>query len=181
MPKQALEELARELELIEHIGDGGNPDPIKIRLMIRSVFAAVESLAAAMMAAALPKIAALAVSSNECSEERHRMFFEVCALSDMSYQISDRGEISIQPARSQLKNKVLFAINMLAKSNSVTIAPRKIEGWDAFLNAIRIRNRITHPQAAEDLSVSSTDYETATKGLQWVVRCNHRACGGITY
>jgi len=178
MPKKALEELTRELKAIEERWPGDSNDPIQRRIAIRSSFAAVESLAAAMMATALPAISKMAVNSNLSGEDRTRMFFQVCALSDLSYHVADSGQIKIQPARTGLRNKALFAINMLAKSNGVQIVPREIEGWSHFKNAIELRNRITHPQNVDDLAVSQEEYDSAIKGLKWIVKCKHLACGG---
>jgi hypothetical protein len=181
MPKQALEELTRKLQAIEEHWPDGSDDPIQRRIAIRSSFAAVESLAAAMMATALPAISQMAVTSTASDEDRNTMFFQVCALSDLSYQITNFGEIKIQQARTGLKNKTLFAINMLAKSNGVQITPKEIQGWTDFKKAIDLRNRITHPKNADDLAVSQEEYDSAIKGLQWIVRCKHRACGGNHY
>jgi hypothetical protein len=40
-------------------------------------------------------------------------------------------------------------------------------GWRAFREAVEIRNRITHPKASVDLSVSSSDLKLTEQAYAW--------------
>ena len=40
-------------------------------------------------------------------------------------------------------------------------------GWQKLQNAIRLRNRITHPKGINDLAVSRQDMEAAKSGVDW--------------
>ena len=106
-------------------------------------------------------------------EEQHRLFFEVCALSDMSYFIKDNGHIDLRSLKADFKAKVLFAIRMLAKSKGIDLDPTQVEGWEKFREAIKIRNRITHPSKSEDL-VPEKPLPTSSKlGLQLSIPFQH--------
>ena len=178
LTKQALEEISRELQIIEELG---NDDDTAIRrIKIRSVFASIEALTSAIMATTLPTVTHIALTDPQAARDP-KSFLEICALSDMSYSINDKGGIKIESVRAQLRNRVLFALTMLAKANGVTLEAKQVEGWQEFLSATKIRDRITHPSDINDLAVSKEDYETVVSALQWVIRCNHRACGGSKF
>lgn len=171
---KAVEELSKELEMIEGLKDQENPRTR--RIAIRSIFASIEALCSLIMAFSLPLLIKKLETNPKFSKDPE-VFFKVCALSDMSYIINDKGEIKIEPLRSPMKNKLLFALSTLAFLYDVKLNPKKVVGWEKFLKAIKIRNRITHPATLEDLNVSKNDYEIVVDGLKWVIICNHRACG----
>lgn len=175
---QALEELSRELNIIEELGD--NDDASIRRIIIRSAFASIEALTSAIMSTALPALTDTALTDPKAANDP-TTFLEIVALSDMSYSIDDRGSLKIEPLRAPLRNRLLFALAMLAKSNGVNLKPNQVSGWNDFLKAIKIRDRITHPSDLDDLSVSKEDYQIVITALQWAVRCHHRACGGTIF
>lgn len=177
MSKVLLEQLSEELGLIEeHLPP---EDPATRRVAIRSMFASVEALASALMSSTLTQLPL--PDPRVSHEERHQYFLEACALSNISYRINDKGDLKIEPPRIRFQNRVLFALSMRAKASRVDLQPRQVPGWPDFLEATKIRNRITHPGSEDDLAVSKVDYDTVVKGLQWVIRCNHRACGGLKF
>ena len=177
MSKETTRQLAEELQLIEERLPPD--DPATRRIAIRSMFASVEALASAVMSSALRQLPPPATRASH--EERHRYFLEACALSDISYEINDSGDLEIRPPRMRFQNRVIFALIMRAKASGITLKPKQVPGWPDFLVAVKIRNRVTHPKSESDLSLSKSDYAMAVKGLQWVVLCNHRACGGTAF
>ena len=139
-------------------------DPATRRIAIRSMFASVEALASAVMSSALLQFPP--PSAQATHEDRHRYFLEVCALSEIAYEIDDHGDLKIQSPRMRFKSRVLFALKMRAKSSGINLEPKLIPGWSEFLEATKIRNRVTHPHADYDIAVSKDDYEIVVKGLQ---------------
>ena len=105
-------------------------------------------------------------------DERHRWFLELCALSNVSYRINDKGELQSERSNTPLRNRALFVLNMCARATGTEQSPRDEEGWGEFLEATRIRNRITHPKNQQDLEVSEREYDVVVRGLQWFVRCH---------
>ena len=148
------------------------------RIAIRSVFGAIEILVSEIANNLVDKLPEADITIHE---ERHRWFFELCALSNMSYKIDDKGQLRIEQPMTPLRNRALFALNMCARTTGIGIDPRQVEGWNDFLQAVKIRNRVTHPKSEADLKVSSQEYDTAVGALKWFVRCHHRACGGKEY
>lgn len=181
MTKEAVGILREELKMLEDLFDDMPKTSAQKRVLIRSMFASIEALTSAMMDVALPCIASKALGNSNSHEERHKLFFEICALSDLSYQISNSGELKLTPNKTNFKSKVLFAVKSLAKSNEIDLNPKSIEGWSSFTPSTKIRNRVTHPNSKEDLDVTQEDYEITLSALQWVVRCNHKASGGNDY
>ncbi len=49
---------------------------------------------------------------------------------------------------------------------------KNTKGWDLFLEAIRIRKRVTHPKRLRDLDITNGDLEALHKALHWFMR-NH--------
>jgi hypothetical protein len=177
MSQEAAEQLAEELGIIETMLP---PDsPATRRIAIRSMFASLEALSSAIMSSALRQLAPPAEPTT--CEARHQYFLEVCALSDIAYEIDQSGDLKIQPPRIRFQNRILFALKMRAKASGVTLEPKQVAGWSDFLDAVKIRNRVVHPGSESDIVVSEDDYQTVVKGAQWFVRCNHRACGGTTF
>ena len=168
----ASENLAQELNLIEDSVSLSQPEGR--RIAVRSVFAAVEILVAEISVNLVDKVPP---SDGASHEERHRWFLELCALSNISHRINDKGQVQLEKPNTPLRNRALFALNMCARATGTNLSPRSEEGWSDFLHATKIRNRITHPKNQDDLDVTSRDYDTVVKGFQWFVRCHHRATG----
>lgn len=174
MSKAAVERLVDELRLIEEKLPSENP--ATRRIAIRSMYSSLEALASAIMSSAIIQFPE--PSPNAPHAERHQYFLEICALSDISYRIDNNGNLKIESPKLRFRNRLLFALSMRAKASGIDLNLKQVPGWEDFVQATKIRNRVTHPRSEAELTVSKEDYDTAVKGLQWVIRCNHRACGG---
>lgn len=170
------EKLAQELKLIEESVSLQNPEGR--RIAIRSAFAGLEVLVSEISTGLLNK---LPPADLESHEQRHQWFLELCALSNISYSINDKGQLQQEPPKTPLKQRALFALNMCARVTKTQIEPKKDPGWEHFTRAIQIRNQITHPKNESDLNVSKDEYSTVVKAIQWFVLYHHRACGGQKY
>ena len=169
--------MVEELKIIE---DRIPPtDDVSRRIAIRSIFSSIEILLSDVSAFLVRRLPPPADSAPH--EGKQRYFLELCALSDITYEIKQNGKLAIKPRRIQFKNRVLFVLNMLDKTIGGSVRPTGIEGWQQFQDAVKIRDRITHPKTKGDLSVSQEDYHTALKALRWFTQCHHRACGGSRY
>ena len=169
--------MAEELKIIEKKMPPTNA--VSRRIAIRSLFSSVEILLSEISVNLINMVRPPVVGASH--EEKHRYFLELCALSDISYEIRQNGTLVIKAPRIQFENRVLFVLNLLDKTIGRQVKPKEIEGWQEFQDSIKIRNRITHPKTKDDLAVSQEDYDTVIRGFQWFVRCHHRACGGHQY
>ena len=174
---KATELMAEELEIIEDKIPPTNA--VSRRIAIRSIFSSIEILLSEISAKLVSMVRPPADGAPH--EEKHRYFLELCALSGISYEIRQDGMLVIKAPRIRFENRVLFVLKLLDRTVGRQTRLKEIEGWQEFQDAIKIRNRITHPKTKDDLSVSQEDYDTVIRGLQWFVRCHHRACGGRRY
>ena len=168
--------VAEELKLIEDLISLSQTDGR--RIAIRSVFSALEILVAELCTHLLDKLPPADLKDHE---ERHKWFLELCALSNISYRIDDNGHLQLERPNISLKHRTLFALNMTARVTGSDISPKQDEGWKQFVQATKIRNRITHPKTQDDLEVSKQEYATVVEALQWLARFYHRAVGGSQY
>ena len=168
-----FEEMKNELLYIEEELEAKTD--ITRRIAIRTHFAVFEALLSQLQHMLTPKMPIRFDSLSH--DEKHRQFLELCALSNISYQIDEKGILKLQYPKIPFKNRILFFLNMCLKCTGNTFNPREVEGWSEFQKAIQIRNRITHPKETSDLAVSEADFRTVIKGFQWFVRCQHRALG----
>ena len=178
MTLQAIRTAQDELAMLEELFGDRPRSPAQIRVLISSGFSSIEALISMMMVEARSGILRMAPSPSDTHEDKHRFFFEVCALHDLTYRLDDSGRIKLNPNRPSFKSKTLFSIRSLAKSHGQELEPQEVEDWQAFLKAVKIRNRITHPIADEDLDATEDEFETVLHAFKWIVRCNHRARGG---
>ena len=174
---QATTLMVEELEIIEENIPPTNA--VSRRIAIRSMFSSIEILLSEISAKLVSMVRPPADVAPH--EEKHRYFLELCALSEISYEIRQNGKLVIKPPRIPFKNRVLFVLELIDRTVGGQTRLKEIDGWKEFHDAIKIRNRVTHPKTKDDLSVSQEDYDTVIKGLQWFVRCHHRACGGRRY
>lgn len=129
------------------------------RNYVRSAFAAIEGLTWTL------KLAAVRV------EQRGRVAFtpgELALLTEMSYELDEKGNVSQRPARLSLKSNIRFAMSAFAKANGVTFDLR-VGGdkWEAFTQAIKIRDRLVHPKSIRDIRVSDEEFTVMEKAIEW--------------
>ena len=81
-------------------------------------------------------------------------------LSDTSYELKSNGDVKEQVKYLRLPENIRFTFRVLEKyfegSYNLEVGGR---GWQAFLAAQAVRNRITHPKTCEDFSISDIEIE----------------------
>jgi hypothetical protein len=77
---------------------------------------------------------------------------------DTEYDLNDRGEVVELVAKISLAKNIRFAIALNRRAHKVS-APfdASVEWWSCLKEAIRIRDRLTHPKMPDDLDVSGDD------------------------
>lgn len=82
---------------------------------------------------------------------------------------NDKNEINPKVKRLSLKKNIKFVFEKFAYSNWILdyeFSPNKND-WNTFMNAISIRNRVTHPKSTKDLRVKITDVKILIKTYEW--------------
>lgn len=91
------------------------------------------------------------------------------ALRELSYTVSERGQLI-----EQMRGLPLLAAVRLVVTQAKIISPEiSVEfskgGWSDLQQAIKIRNRITHPKPDQDLSINDRDLAVVSSGLSWLL------------
>ena len=119
------------------------------RQLIRAVFAYLEAVTFSVKAWSAGRCMELGMDITP--QER---YFAV----DTEYDLNDRGEIVEATAKIPLTRNIRFALAMNRKAQGVADAfDASIEWWSCLKEAIRIRDRLTHPKMPGDLDVSGDD------------------------
>jgi hypothetical protein len=129
------------------------------RAFVRSLFAMIEGT-----------IHVIKFVSLHAASIRPKMFSlgEFTLLKEQSYSINGKGEAYAQKKFVRTEDNLKFVVRCLNR-----FVPRQVdlavggEDWNNFCEAIKIRNRITHPRAAADLHVSDEETELMKNVQGW--------------
>lgn len=139
--------------LLEH------DEPFYRRSYIRSTMAAAEAVVWFLKQVCL-----------RAAKERGRglSIGEIALLSDRTFELKSNGRIRSHPKYLKLPDNIRFTIStcnrMFATEADVGAGGM---GWNSFLAAIEIRNRLAHPKQAADLNVSDEELETCKSSSAW--------------
>jgi hypothetical protein len=127
------------------------------RMYVRLFISFVESVLATLKADMLEEIDDL---SNA----------ERALLSETTYDLSDQGKPVEKASFVSIQKSLRFVFTMYAEMYGVQPSQNYgDDGWAAFLDAIRIRNRITHPRRVDELSISDDEMVRIDKAHDWVI------------
>jgi hypothetical protein len=87
---------------------------------------------------------------------------------EMQYNLQDNGKPREYKRLLRSKENILFGLRLLAKIVDVKLEfDTKSDGWKCFLDAFKIRNRITHPKSNAEGLVSDEDFDTVERCESW--------------
>lgn len=105
---------------------------------------------------------------------------EFAALREESYEVDKSGVVKIKRTRLPLRSKVRLSLSYYPRVHGASFAADVGGvGWSAFIDALEIRNRLTHPRAEVDLQVSESDLVMIRNATGWyldTVRQMFHAC-----
>jgi hypothetical protein len=86
---------------------------------------------------------------------------------DTEYDINERGEVVETTAKVSLAKNIRFALALNRKAHKVeeTFDP-SVEWWSCMREAIKIRDRLTHPKWPGDLDVSGDEIIKVLKAMR---------------
>lgn len=129
------------------------------RDLIRTGFAAIEGISWIFREHVTE--AARAMSQLEPTEE--------AALSETSYQVNDQGRIAEQARYLPLMAAIRLTARIAEKLAPNVEIDFSGQNWTHLKEAIRIRNRITHPKGRADLILSDQDIRISIGALFWLL------------
>jgi hypothetical protein len=93
---------------------------------------------------------------------------ELAALREESYEVNDQGEVETRSARISFKRRIRLAFRSYPRIHGASFNPDLGgQGWSALLDAVRIRDRLTHPKGEADLSLSDGDLTLVATASEW--------------
>ena len=91
------------------------------------------------------------------------------ALSEMSFTVTENGKVLPQTRFITLTSMIKL-VSRLAEEQSPELQVDFTEaGWSDLQQAIKIRNRITHPKSRYDLKISLQDIAISQAGFFWIL------------
>ena len=84
---------------------------------------------------------------------------DISALKEESYAINDKGEIYVQPRGYSLKVGLRLVYSILKRHGVPVHIDFGSTDWKNIDDAVKIRNRVTHPKCMGDITVSESDTE----------------------
>lgn len=121
----------------------------KARQFVRAVFAYIEAITFSVKASS-----AWRCMESEIDISPQERYFAT----DTEYELNDRGEVIETVAKISLARNIRFAFALNRRAHYVAKPfDPSVEWWCCLKEAIRIRDRLTHPKWPADLNVSGDE------------------------
>ena len=91
------------------------------------------------------------------------------ALREESYTVDGKGDVVAQQRFIPLTTAIRLAVRQAQHSIPDLSVEFEHAGWAALQQAIKARNRVTHPKSIDDLTVTDDDLTALKRGLQWLL------------
>lgn len=93
---------------------------------------------------------------------------EISLLKGKTYILNDRGIVKEKEAYLKAKANLRLAFKAYAKAFNADFELKvNSKGWESYLEALEIRNRITHPKKFLDLVIRNEDMEKVMEARIW--------------
>lgn len=133
----------------------------KARMLIRSIFSAIEGIVYSMKqvaASASQKHATLTIE-------------ELTLCYEKTIGLSDKGKVELKKAKLTTLPNLQFAFAVYAKAFFLPFTlDVKCDGWRFLVKSIEIRDRFTHPKRPSDLKITNDELRNALNAYQWFNR-----------
>jgi hypothetical protein len=154
-----LSELAREVQVlfVEAGPDLSEVSQRRRRVLIRSIFASIEALSYFLRN--------LAVNNKHpkdiAPEDR-------LIVSERAYDLDGNGRIVHRPLKLRTTASIRYSFAVFKRSYGTTF-DLDVTGapWQAYLRAVKVRDRITHPKRLEDITISEAELMDAAGSWHW--------------
>ncbi|MBD2701857.1 hypothetical protein IC229_14500 [Spirosoma sp. BT702] len=134
--------------------------PFHRRTYIRTIFASIEG------SIWLMKQVCLVAEKSPDSPEMP--VSEYLLLSETDYSLKSNGDVRQQAKFLPLTDNLQFVAKVLNYRHSAGInLGVGTKGWENFQEAIKIRNRITHPKSSDDYAITDTEMQLCIKVSHW--------------
>jgi len=122
------------------------------RHFVRAVFAWIDALSYLFRQAALSKIADGPLTPETIPT--------LLALQERTYTINEKGVVTPTLLKAPTSSMLLFSLKTFAESQGLSLGFDKGgQNWQAYVQALAIRDRITHPKKPSDVHLSDKDID----------------------
>lgn len=140
-----------------------NDTPTARRDLVRSIFAAIDGL-----------VWQYRLFVKDILEDNGLLEpSEELALLDKTYTVAKDGDVSLQARFLPILSAIRLTSKLAQRASPELQIDFGAQGWQFFQDAAAIRNRITHPKTASDLTISDEELSLCLEGFYW-------ACETIT-
>jgi hypothetical protein len=97
---------------------------------------------------------------------------EIAMLKEETYNLNEKGDVTLSKSKLRSKDNLCFTLKTFARASKASFEiDRKSEEWGSYIEALRVRDRITHPKNSEDLIISDTELKIVQKTFIWYFAC----------
>jgi hypothetical protein len=160
---ELIDTLAADMKAGLELYSSTGHSPFALRTYIRSFFAYVEAWAYLTKQLVVQEPVLPVVSPTQA---------EFALLREESYEAAENGEAVTRGGRFiPLDRNIRFAFAVTAKCfGSAYKLDTSGQGWKAFREAIRVRNRLMHPKQPADLVLSESEFQAVREAQLWFWR-----------
>lgn len=139
------------------------------RDLIRTIFVAVEGAVWDFRTGTVETARSLDLLTRE----------EELAFEEIGYVVTEQGKIRPQPRFIPLLALIRLTSNLASRINQDFKGQFDGKGWSDFRQAMKIRNRITHPKRKADLVLNSSDVDVSIDALEWLLELHRGAMEAV--
>jgi hypothetical protein len=158
---ELVNEMSTELKTISSGRNKEEYTPAERRMYIRSVFALIEAIIFVMKQMALSFH-----PGPDCDtiSDADRVFAQ-----EQVYKLTESGDIQVHRNKITLESNIRFAFKLFARAGYIS-TDLDVSGaeWQALKRAIKLRDRITHPKAISDLTISNEEFNDVFTSFGWL-------------
>lgn len=104
------------------------------------------------------------------------LYSEIAMLQEVSYELSNKGEVKETTKLLRIEDNIRFTTKILNKVFHFELALQVGEkSWEHFLQAIKIRNRITHPKGSDHFKISDDEIQVVRHVSNWFLNFTNKA------
>lgn len=134
--------------------------PFHRRTYVRTIFASIEGSIWLMKQVCLHAV--------ESPDSPEMPISEYLLLSETEYSLKGNGDIKEQAKFLSLTDNLQFVVKVVNYRHSAGIDLEiGKKTWQNFQEAIKIRNRITHPKSSDDYDITDAEMKLCTKVSHW--------------
>jgi len=93
---------------------------------------------------------------------------EISIILEQAYYVEENGEIKVRQIHVEPKKNLQFALKVFAKTHGFEYEHIfNKNGWNAYCEGLKIRNRLTHPKSDADLFITEEEHEISHEVFEW--------------